>query len=172
MKTFALLAVLLLLIGFASAGHTGLNYKEIKKVVNANSHIVPAAIADLFGDERINLHLEDGIIGMVTRKATIVELQEGEVTNPTMLVYTDTNTIKKLLTGELTPERALKTGKVRYKALSMGAKVKTTIVEVASSLYSVLTARVVQVNAGEPAPHFRPRPATQTQIGIFLIKRV
>ena len=149
MKNIGALGItLLLFISLTNAGHAGLNLPKLVKDINANADAVPPQIANLFGNERLNFYLEDGIIGIITKKAKIIEYKQTELPNPTMNIYTDTTTIRQMFGGKLTFSKALESGKLKYNAVDAVTKIKLVIAEIFGSTYSVLTGRFVDVGFG------------------------
>lgn len=139
---------IVLVLGLATAGHASLNLPEIVKSINGNSGAVPPQLAGLFGDQRINVHLEDTTLGIVTERSKIIEYSETAVNNPTMEIYTNTDTLRQMLDGKLSFSKALKSGKIKYSAVDTMTKIKLIIAEIFGSAYSVLTGRFTDVGFG------------------------
>ncbi|MBI4406787.1 hypothetical protein HY571_02640 [Candidatus Micrarchaeota archaeon] len=141
MKTGILLAVLALLVLPAHAQFTDVNtgqldLQEIRDLVNKNSGAIPLGIRSVFGNERVNLHLQEKVFGIVTKNAKIESIGAA-LSDPTLNVYADTATINAMVTGQLDLDSALSSGKLRYEAVDTITKVKMIIVEIAKLVFSM-----------------------------------
>ncbi|MDP3742202.1 MAG: hypothetical protein Q8R15_02705 [Candidatus Micrarchaeota archaeon] len=139
MKVQLTIMFLLLSFGFVAANHASLNLPEIVKQVNENAASVPDSVLSLFGNERINVYFEDGTIGIVTKKGKIIEYREQAITSPTLNVYVKSNTLKKLMAGQLEFTKAVKSGELRYEAIDPITKIKAIIADFAMNLFVALT---------------------------------
>jgi predicted nucleic acid-binding protein/plastocyanin len=92
---------------------------------------VPAPLNKIFGDERVNVHIEIGdetvIMALITKKGVVDQIAAAEVKNPTLNVYTSESALAKIMmsSNQLSAlKRAIDNGDVRYKAVGFVQKVK------------------------------------------------
>ena len=104
---------------------TGL--EKVKEEYNKNLGQVPGIVAKILGSERINFYLsngEDSVIGVVTKNARILEIQKGEVENPTLFIYITEATIQKLIDKKITLSQALETKEIKIEPQRLRTRVK------------------------------------------------
>ncbi len=130
------LFLLLLLSGLVFAVQVDL--EELRDLANKNTDAIPLPVRQIFGNERINLYLEDQVVGVITKNAQIIEMGPA-LLDPTLNAYTDSDTVKAMLAGELSFSKALQTGKLRYEAVDTITKIKTIIAEFARAVFSILS---------------------------------
>ena len=129
---------------------TKIIYQELKEQVdlyNQNVDKIPGFIRTIFGNERIEAHINDGkeeVIGIVTKDAIVIEFKEGGIENPTLKVYTDKETIYKVI-KQKNPDsaiqvalKALDEGKIRYEAVGVVTQIKTTIFTILIKIFDWL----------------------------------
>jgi plastocyanin len=103
--------------------------------INADDIIgtdLPNFARTLFGNQRINLHLEleDGdneIHGLVTQNGVITEFTDSEVSNPTLNVYSTQSVITRILTSDDAGSdfsNALDNGEISYEAIGFVNRVR------------------------------------------------
>ncbi len=136
MKVQLTIMFLLISFGFAAANHASFNLPEIVNTINQNSDAIPKQLAQIFGNERINVYFEDGVIGAVTVRGKITEYYSQEISNPTLKVYLDSRTATALAERRESLNAALASGKVRYEAIDAITKIKMIIAEIARSIFS------------------------------------
>ena len=125
----------LLSFGLAGANHASFNLDEIVNTINENSDVVPIQLAKIFGNERVNVYFEDGVVGAVTVNAKVTEYYTHEVTNPTLKIYIDSRTVIALAEGRESLNHAIANGKLRYEAIDPITKIKMIIVEITRSIF-------------------------------------
>lgn len=77
-------------------------------------------ISYFMGNERMNLYVEGmGEYNLVFRDGRVVEASEGLRLDPTMNVHTDIDTIYGIYYGEISPMKALQSGRVRYEGVGL-----------------------------------------------------
>lgn len=107
---------------------------------NQNIEKVPGIIKALFGNERLNIHINSMIIGVVTKDARIEEMKEGEIENPTMNVYVSKKVISDILKSD-DPVSALLTalekGDIKYEGVSIESRVKFFFVDIGVKILSL-----------------------------------
>lgn len=139
MKNYTPLLLFLILVApLANAAHASFDMGELVNTVNQNTDAVSPELMQIFGNERINVYLEDGALGFVTKNGKITEYYTTEVQNPTLKVYLDSKTLTQLINGQLDINTALNEGKIRYEAIDAVTKIKMIIAEIARSLFSAL----------------------------------
>ena len=102
---FAFLAI----VPFVYAENSNISVEDFKsnlsnhiEVYNNNSQNLPSAIKYLFGNERINVYLDNSVFyGVVSVDGKIVESNESGIDNPSMNVYMAESTLKGMLGGEI-----------------------------------------------------------------------
>lgn len=93
---------------------------------------LPGFTKRLFGNERMNIHValedkEEVVIGMVTAKGAVANVENGELPNPTLNVYVAQETIQKIMTSDNslnTFQEALQNKEITYKAVGLRKKIK------------------------------------------------
>jgi|GEM_PF-1248648 len=127
----------------------GLYHELVMHVDTYNQNIekVPGIVKMLFGKERINAYIENGkeeIIGIVMQDAKVIEFKEGEVQNPTMRMYMDKGTIRKLMTDPPFALEALDKGKIRYEGIGITKQAKVFCVNAGIKIYSWFVGLLIQ----------------------------
>lgn len=93
---------------------------------------LPGFTKRLFGNERMNIHValedkEEVVIGMVTAKGVVTNVENGELPNPTLNVYVAQETIQKIMTSDNslnTFQEALQNKEITYQAVGLRKKIK------------------------------------------------
>lgn len=150
-KAILFLLVGLLLVSLVSALDIEKEAEKIKTVFNDNIDQVPGIVITLFGDEQINVHVSDVkeisqgsdvILGVSMQDGLIESVKEGELENPTMNAYLTEETLLELL-WSTDPFNdlsiALDEGKVTYKAVTFGGKIKYGIAGVVGTVVGWFT---------------------------------
>lgn len=127
-------------------------FEEIESYVetkyNPNIDEIPWVVKSSINNENINAHitLEDNTvltIGVQTNEEGVAEkVKKGEISNPTMNVYTNENTVYSIMNSQNpvnTVQEALSDDKITYKGVGLMDKVKLSIVSAGLGLYSVYT---------------------------------
>lgn len=92
---------------------------------NKNIDKVPKIILKLFGNERINVYIDnEAAYGFVTVNGKIVESNEGSVEKPTLNIRTTEWAIQKIANKEISLKEALKKGYVTFEGVGLFKKAK------------------------------------------------
>jgi hypothetical protein len=106
-----------------------LNVSEFVKTYNNNLDKVPRIVIKLFGNENVDLYLDNKLYyGVSMSKGKIIQTREKGIKNPTMNVYVSFETANKLIDKEIGIEEALKTGLIKYKGIGAIKKVKFGVI--------------------------------------------
>ena len=100
--------------------------------INKYNDQVPSFLKSLFGNERITgtIYLSSGdalIVGAVTQDGKVTYFQRGEITDPTLRVFTDESVIRKIMSAPdpaMATKAALDSREIRYEAVTLTGKVK------------------------------------------------
>ncbi|MBN1385556.1 hypothetical protein JW968_01100 [Candidatus Woesearchaeota archaeon] len=113
----------------------GIDLEEIKQLYNNNLGQIPG-FAKLFADERINLQImDDGSFFILTQDGLIIDIIPEPSPDPTMLIFTDANTVNSLLSKEMGIEEALEQGLISYEGATFKNKIKVAIVDFIYGLF-------------------------------------
>jgi len=110
----------------------GMQLSEMKMVE------LPTFAQALFGDERINVYIilknkKKISFGAVTEKGKLKGLSQKVLNKPTLNVYTTEETVQEIQNSKepmKTLEKALEEGKITYKAVTVGNKVKLGLAKI------------------------------------------
>ncbi len=134
---FNMVLLLLLPLAFADLGESlDLALSEVE------GEELPKPLGTLFGNEQINFYLalnngEEIVISLVTEDKVIKSVSTEEVTEPSLNVYSDEDTVRKLLaSNNPVPllKKALDEKKITYKAVGLLNKVKFAFLSVFSNV--------------------------------------
>lgn len=95
----------------------------------------PGMLRRLFGNERMNIHIDNGYIviaGIATEDGTVTETAEGEISDATLDVFFSTDTVIKIAESEdplNAAVQAIQDKEITYNAKSLGGKIKFGIVK-------------------------------------------
>jgi hypothetical protein len=89
---------------------------------------VPVA-GDFLASERINVRLPEGEYHVTTAGGNITDSGDGIMTDPTVNVYSDQETLELIAAGDLTFESAVSTGRVRLEGVGFVNSLKFTVSE-------------------------------------------
>ncbi len=113
--------------------------QDLKDLYNENVDQVPGVLKSIFGSERMNIYMDDEVIGVVTRDGKIMELKKGEVSDPTMKVTLKEALVKTLLTSP-DPGKdfldAFNRGEITYEAYSATKKITLFVVKMVAKFFS------------------------------------
>lgn len=87
------------------------------------------AVADFLSDERINVHLAEGEYHVTTEGGSITDSGDGSGTDPTVNVWSDEKTLRQIAGGELSFEKAVSAGRVRFEGVGVVSFLKFSISE-------------------------------------------
>lgn len=115
-------------------------YFELKPYVETyNQKIgeVPNFLKMLFRNARINVYIDDKeTLGIITKNDKITKFVQGEIENPTMKMYTDPETIYKVMEDPSFALEALNEGKIRYKGVGITNQVKVIIISFGIKIFN------------------------------------
>ena len=94
-------------------------------------------ISSLFADERINVNLEDEAYCLVTCDGAITDVGAGAIADPTVEVFTDIETIERIVNGDLSLEEAIEAGDIRYEGVGIVNSVKFGVFDTIFDLHSL-----------------------------------
>ncbi|MEA3329618.1 MAG: hypothetical protein U9Q06_02635 [Nanoarchaeota archaeon] len=105
---------------------------KVSELNQLSGEELPGIAGTLFGNERINLFItsntgEIETIGIVTENKFFISLEQGELTDPTLSVYTDETTLRTIQDSEDTLkafQEALDNKTISYKAIGFRKKIK------------------------------------------------
>ena len=99
--------------------------EKVMELYSQNEAKVPSFAKKMFGNQRINVYIEDyKNFNAVTKSGKLSNLEEGSLDNPTLKVYTNKETADKLINGELDFKTALKDKLITYEVLGFWNKLK------------------------------------------------
>lgn len=117
---------------------------SLRDGVNQNLERVPKFLKTMFGNERLNIHIDDnGTVreyAAVTEKGYITELKEGSLESPTMDVWFSAATIEAVSISEEPVKRlreALKSGEIKYQTHAAKTKIRMGLARLAFSVYGL-----------------------------------
>lgn len=119
--------------------HATQEEKEAKlKMINGVLEKIGAVpiISGLFADERINFYLDGEEYHAITAEGELVEADAGAIEDPTVEVFSDTETVELILDGELGLEEALEDGRIRVEGVGFANSVKFGFVNVVYNIFS------------------------------------
>ncbi len=103
---------------------------------NKNIDQAPKTFKNMFGNERINMYIDDQLFyGFRTKDGKIVETFENGTEEPTMNIYVTQEALEEMATGQLEPGEALKQGKIRYEGVGFFKKIKYGILKIVSGWF-------------------------------------
>jgi len=130
MKYFS---VVLMIMGLLLSS---LAFADLSSEITAlSTQIVGSELTGVAGsmlkNERVNMYLKDGestkVFSLVTEKRKVISLAEGELTDPSLKVFSDLDTVMALK-NSATPaddlKKALDEGKITYEAVGFWNKIK------------------------------------------------
>jgi hypothetical protein len=115
----------------------GIDLHEIIEYLNSNLESIPPQVISIFGNEKINLHLEgaDNMF-METINGRVMEMGSGLFSEPTMNFYTSIEVINGLQEGTVNIMDALLDGRISYESTNFLGQVKLFFVRVGISIMS------------------------------------
>jgi hypothetical protein len=120
------------------------NLMEVKDILNYNFETAPSPVKAIFKKERITTEItldngETKMIGIETADGAVLDVFDGEMTNPTMKVFTSEETIENIIESENPAEKTLdafNNGDIRYEGVGIRKKAKVVLLRVALKLFS------------------------------------
>ncbi|MFH1247232.1 MAG: hypothetical protein V1644_02515, partial [Candidatus Micrarchaeota archaeon] len=133
-----------------------IDVKEFKKNVpkyieayNKNAVKIPPIVTILFGNERINIYVDNALFyGFVTKESRIVTSSEIGVQNPTINIYLSSGTLNDVVNGKIKVTTALQNKLITYKGAGFVDNVKFSILKLAQSV--ILQILVEESSEEEP----------------------
>lgn len=98
---------------------------------------LPGPVSMLFGNERLNIYIDDVKVGVVTKGGKVQNFDFQKLENPTVNVYTDKETVESILQSEDPIKRgqqALDNKEITYEAVGAGKKIKFFFVGIAAKI--------------------------------------
>lgn len=112
------------------------NLETIKDLYNTNLQKVPV-ISSLFRNERVNLYIEGNrSISLVTKDGEIETITEDLIEDQIVNVYTDIETIEKIIGEEITLSEALEEGAIRWEGVGFLNSLKFGVFRLFFNIYS------------------------------------
>ena len=97
-------------------------------------------ISNFFADEKINIYVDgESVYSIVTEDKMIKDVYEYHLDDPTMNIYTDTETSEKVASGELDIIDALEDGSINYEGVGFANSLKFGIANVLFDTYTFLS---------------------------------
>ncbi|MCK4714302.1 MAG: hypothetical protein KAT35_01915, partial [Candidatus Aenigmarchaeota archaeon] len=89
----------------------------VRQMYNQNIGSVPQ-VRDMLGNERINFFIDGlGCVAIVNENGEMASIESGEMSDPTMNMYTDMETMEGIVAGDVSPLDALKDGRIWYEGV-------------------------------------------------------
>jgi len=110
-----------------------------KTEYNENIDQIPGIAISLFGNEKMNLYVEgyeNKIVYMIMNEGYITNIGFGELSEKTMNVYTDENTIRNIIDGNIDFAEALQQEKIRYEGVDIVSSIKVGIANIGITIWS------------------------------------
>jgi putative sterol carrier protein len=96
-------------------------------------------VRDLLANERINFYIDDfGTVSIVNVGGNMESIQDGELPDPTMNMYSDMETLEAIMLGSLDPVDALKEGRIRYEGVGIVNWIRFAFANLAFSIAALL----------------------------------
>lgn len=98
---------------------------------------MPKPFAMIFGNENINIYIDDIKVGVKTQEGRLKIFQTTHFVDPTMNVYTTEDTIKSIMSSQdpgKAAQEALNDGDITYKGVGVGKKVKLFFVKIGATV--------------------------------------
>jgi len=123
-------------IYFVSAESERLNVSDFSSYYNSEVAGQSRLIDKIFGNERINFYLDQNLFfGVVTSDGKIIEQNMVGITNPTLNVYTEGETIQKMIDGRHTIEDAIASGEIQYRGVGFAKRTKFWMIHFVQSFF-------------------------------------
>ena len=138
MKKIILFIALLVLASFAYAQDDVVSQlNELSSEYKGQQ--MPKPFAMIFGNERINVHIDDAKVSVVTQEGVMTSFKQGHLDDPTMNVYLSEATLNKILNSDNPGEavkNALKNKEITYKGVGVGKSIKLFFVKIGAKIAS------------------------------------
>ncbi len=102
---------------------------------------MPRPVAALFNNQRINIHVDDITVGIITENSLVTKVQTTELTKPTLNIYTTEATVTKILESKqplVELQKALKNKEITYKAVGFFNKIKFSFTSLFARMFGGL----------------------------------
>jgi plastocyanin len=102
---------------------------------------MPKPVAVLFDNQRINIHVDDVTVGIITENSLVTTVQTNELTKPTLNIYTTEATVTKILESKqplVELQKALKNKDITYKAVGFFNKIKFSFTSIFARMFGGL----------------------------------
>ncbi|RLG39171.1 MAG: hypothetical protein DRN91_00590, partial [Candidatus Alkanophagales archaeon] len=110
------------------------SFEDIKMFIeqqyNPNVDKLPGFIRNFFGNERMNVYIDGIVIGLVSKDGRIIEVKEGEISNPTVKVFVKKSTAGSIMHSDdpvTAFQIALKYGEIRVEGVGTVNWVKYSV---------------------------------------------
>jgi uncharacterized membrane protein len=138
MKRLMFLMLLVIMSSFAYAQAEVL--VEVKAMSEEyKGQEIPGPIKLIFGNERINVYIDEIKVSVVTADGVVKKFQEGHLHDPTMNVYTSEATVKRIMHAQdfkAEAKKAYDNKEITYEGVGAGKKVKLFFVKIAAKIAS------------------------------------
>ena len=110
--------------------------EEMKESFNSNQADVPAIVLTLFGNEKINIYLENELImGVAMEDGKITDINTEGLEDPTVEIYMTEEFMAQLNSGQMNFEDALASGDLSYNGVGFFNKIKFGLLKIFSGLF-------------------------------------
>ena len=119
--------------------------QEYLQEINKNTDKVPEMLFDLFGSDRINIHVirasgEEKQYSAITKNRKLVEFRKGLLEDAEIRVEVKEELIEKIFQSQRPVEaflNAFESGEIKYEGITQAGKIKETTVNVTTSIMSI-----------------------------------
>jgi len=119
------------------------SFEDIKMFIeeqyNPNVDKLPSFIKNFFGNERMNVYIDGIVVGLVSKDGRIIEVKEGEISNPTVKVFVKESTAGSIMHSDdpvTAFQIALKYGEIRVEGVRVVNWVKYSMANVITRIVS------------------------------------
>jgi len=103
---------------------------------NDNMDQVPKIVITLFGNERMNLYVDNELVyGAVTKNGKITEVEEDGIEKPTLNVYSTGDALQQIAKGEMSIEEAISKKYIDYKGVGFVKRTKFGLTKSISRIF-------------------------------------
>jgi len=110
--------------------------EEVQQSYNSQRGNAPEFLLNLFGNERMNIYIDDIALHAIMIDGEMTDVGTGELEDNTLNVYTDEETVTALMKEEIGMKEALDSKKITYEGDGFGSTVKFGFVKVIYKVYS------------------------------------
>ena len=132
------------------------SFEDIKTFIeqqyNPNVDKLPVFIRNFFGNERMNVYIDGIVAGLVSKDGRIIEVKEGEISNPTVKVFVKKSTAGSIMHSDdpaTAFQIALKYGEIRVEGVGVINWVKYSMANAFGRIATKFTKPPYDVRRGE-----------------------